>query len=79
MHAIPTRVLVATTIAISLGNLGLMAGQLTGSFHLPTLSGFNEPFNNSQISAGDDAGSNIPQDDGSGSVKLITGPMGHAT
>ena len=78
MHVIPTRVLVATTIAISVGNLGLMAGQLTGNFHLPTLSGFNQPFDNSQISAGGDSEASIPQDDGSGSVQLITGPMGPA-
>ena len=78
MHAVPTRVLVATTIAISVGNLGLMAGQLTGNFHLPTLSGFNEPFDNSQISAGGDSEESIPQDDGSGNIQLITGPMGPA-
>ncbi len=48
MRVIPTKVIVATSIALSVANLALMAGQLTGNVQLPVISGFDAPFPNSQ-------------------------------
>lgn len=76
MHIVSTRVAVAVAAALAAVNLGLVSGQLTGNFRIPTLSGFDEPFDNSQISAGGEGGSGIPE--ASGETLPTIGPMGPA-
>ncbi len=76
MQLLPTRTVVSVAIALSAANLALMAGQVSGFVHLPALSGFNEPFDNSQISAGGEPGSSGPE--GSTDPVVVTGPMGPA-
>lgn len=80
MHIVSTKFLVVSTITLSLANLGMMAGQITGKVHLPTLSGFDEPFDNSQLGAVGESGSTGLRDYSEPQTNplVITGPMGPA-
>lgn len=53
MRIIPTHIVFASSIALSVVNLGLMAGQVTGSDHLPAVSGFDTPFPDTQSNNSD--------------------------
>lgn len=47
MGIIPSKVIVASSIVLSVANAGLMAGQVTGNVRLPVISGFDTPYSNS--------------------------------